>query len=655
MHRCLALCFCWSCWLCTGVVAPSTPSVHGGIVFTESEQVLAPGNPVNLKLAIGEAKFVHFDCENGPADAVISLKTYSETADPLLFLSADPDKQPRFADNDGSSFAHWLGDSSGLHYAIAKGVNPRGGMLGLFNMRKFASEELNAVLTLRCSWIIAFDGLFWDHLRTNEVCPVGIALREDGTEEEAGAMCSGHGKCEQHGECLCDSGHTGPACEYKTYDVVVNQDFNFELAVGQYQYFRVRVPSRFPGGYVQVFLKSSTPLVVLLRRNDLPSKNDYDSSNFDDWLNHRNQTDIKLKVTASDGVTAAPTGGAHDIGGPPPAREDNDGVGNNYGDDDAGVDSKAFGAPRTGEKSGAALGLGSRRLEALSGESRFVFVGIYHHRRYGATVGASVRGNVDIALRQDEFFVSEGGEVPTSWTSDLYDNFHDLRNVEYANSEAYPDGEQFMYDLEIKHEETVHQEVRLFSDRLTLLHLNNVHQLKHMSLTFRSGPKITHVLTASMAAPKTLFDFDDQAPQGGAGLNDMEENKFVIHAHNRQNIWCAIFSKANGYTQITSVAYGSSDGDSASSSGFAVLLVFCLACCLAGGLRIFSDGDEPGASLLERLGNMGGSRWRAHESSVALASLTQGGSSQGFSGSDIIDQSMEDQYLHRGGLGDEGL
>lgn len=262
---------------------------------------------------------------------------------------------------------------------------------------------------------------------------------------------------------------------------------------------------------------------------------------------------------------------------------------------------------------------------------------------------------MDIALKADEYFAYESGVVPKSWTSDLYDTFHDLRSVENADSEVYPDGEQFMYDLEIKHEETVHREVRLFRDRLTLLHLKNVNELKHMSLTFRSGPKITHVLTASGAAPKTLFDFDDQAGQQGFGDTD---KKFVIHARHQQNIWCAIFSKANGYTQITSAA-GGSDGHSGSSS-FAVVLVFGLVCCLSGGLRRFSDGlrrfsddDEPGISLIERLGNIVASRSGAGETAASLTSLT--GPMQGFSGSDVIDQSVEDRFLHRGGLGDEGL
>lgn len=778
--------------------------MEGDIDAAETEQVLAPGNPVQIGLAVGQSQFLRFTCDNGPADAIVTLKTYSENADPLLFLSLDPDTPPNFAGNDASSFAHWLEDSSGHHYAKVKGVGPRGGMLGLFNMRRFASEALDAILILRCSSVIAFDGLFWDHLTTSGVCPEGIVPLEDGRGDQAGAMCSGHGECEKHGECSCDSGHSGPACEHKKYDVVGNQDFKFDLGPGQYQYFRVHIPPRFAGGYVQVNLKSSMPMVMLMRSDSLPSKTKYDLSNFDDWVNHRNQTDLKLMVPASKGTATAPMGGAYGMNGPPPEIDDNDGMGYGYDNsqEDAGYgyDSQRFGMPGNGNRNEVgtpASGSGRRALEDLmsnlseawspsdifrqasqrqelpsththvhnrrlasspqvcaslekllprlahplcntaevnscssncmdclncvqtsddrmpcsascqackapkcnqalaacasdttcSGpeaskcesscgsnciscldtkdqrcelcrccesclplsskchqdgtawESRYVFIAVYHHRRYSEP-GVLAQGKVDVALSEDEYFASSGGTVPKSWTSDLYDTFLDLRYIERADSEAYPDGEQFMYDLEITHEETVHQEVRLFRDRLTLLHLKNVLQLQHMSLSFKSGPKITHVLTSSRAAPRTLFDFDDAPVQG---LTDLLLNKVVIHARRRQDIWCAIFAKEDGYVQITSVAHGNSEEKSGNAS-FPVVLLFCSVC----GFLVLSG---KGRSLLQRLVGMVTTP-AGHQST---ASLGEGAALQGYSGSDAVDQSVEDQYLHRGGLGDEGL
>lgn len=277
-----------------------------------------------------------------------------------------------------------------------------------------------------------------------------------------------------------------------------------------------------------------------------------------------------------------------------------------------------------------------------------MFVGIYHHRRLSASLGPA-KAQVDVALKADEFFVRNGESVSKSWTSLLYDTFHDLRHAEFANSGNYPSGEQFMYDLEIKQEETIHEEVRLYRDRLTLLHLQNVHQLRHLSLSFNSGPQITHVLATSGAAPKTLFDFYDEPVQG---LDDAGQNTVVIAANDGESMWCAIFSKVDGYTQITSKAYGSPKGDSGGNYGFAVMLVFGLVCgflMLNGGFTS-RHSDERGPSLLERLGSMVRSR-AGHESTTSLTR----GHLQGYSGSDVIDRSVEDQYLHRGGLGDEGL
>eukprot|EP00930_Biecheleria_cincta_P059540 TRINITY_DN4524_c0_g2_i1.p1 TRINITY_DN4524_c0_g2~~TRINITY_DN4524_c0_g2_i1.p1 ORF type:complete len:836 (-),score=147.90 TRINITY_DN4524_c0_g2_i1:159-2666(-) len=827
-QRWLIFC-CWGCWLSRGA---TDSSAADSIDVTESEQVLAPGNPVQVSLAVGQSQFLRFTCDNGPADAIVYLTSYSENADPLLFLSVDPDEPPNFAGNDASSFAHWLEDSSGHHYATIKGVSPQGGMLGLFNMRKFASEDLDAVLTLRCSAIIAFDALFWDHLTTSGVCPIGIMPLEDGRGNQAATMCSGHGECEKDGECSCDSSHSGPACEHKKYDVVGNQDFQFDLGPGQYQYFRVHIPPRFAGGYIQVTLKSSMPMVLLLRSDSLPSKTNYDLSNFDDWVNHRNQTDLKFMVPASKGTLVAPMGGiggAYGMNGPPPEHDDNDGMGYNERED-GGDDSQSTEMPGDGSGNSFGMpapGLGRRRLEDLTSnlseasswpdffrqtsqrqesqsshtqagplqnrrlafapegcanlqqrlprlshgrcnaaevgscsrncmdclrcvqssdnrmacsescqvcmaptcnqalaacasdtsclgpeaskcadscgpcmsfcldikdrrcelcqccesclplsakchggsawESRYAFIAVYHHRRY-AESGVLAQGKIDIALEEDKYFVSAGGAVPKSWTSDLYDTFLDLRHIDRANSDTYPDGEQFMYDLEITQQETVHQEVRLFRDRLTLLHLKNVNQLKHMSLAFKSGPKITHVLTASKAAPKTLFDFDDAPLQASAAPEQTQQrqklwraqqrhtrrrrrthlgdDEVVIHAHRRQNIWCAVFSKENGYVQVTSVAYGSSEeGSGDTDNSFAVVLLFGSIC----GFLMLRGGKV--ASLLRRLfdlpTNLAGHR--------STESISEGSALQGYSGSDAVDQSVEDKYLHRGGLGDEGL
>merc|ERR1740138_2009823 len=157
---------------------------------------------------------MRFSCMGGPADVMISLTTYMERADPLLFLSLDPDRPPSFQQHDATSFGQWREDSKGDHYVIAKGVNPRGGILGLVNMRHFAEEEIDGILKIRCNFIVAFDTLFWDHLRSTSLCPMGSAPVAKGSSLQPSTVsdefCSGHGRCLKHGVCDCDGDHTGP-------------------------------------------------------------------------------------------------------------------------------------------------------------------------------------------------------------------------------------------------------------------------------------------------------------------------------------------------------------------------------------------------------------------------------------------------------------
>ncbi|CAE7225121.1 unnamed protein product [Symbiodinium natans] len=265
--------------------------------------------------------------------AWVTLRSYAERADPLLFLSVDPEFPPSFGGHDSSTFTHWLEDIAGNHYATAKGLGPEGGILRLVNMRKFASEELNAVLSLHCSYLIAFDLLFWEHLRSRSICPTGSGLPPARVAGRLGSpqtqdeleFCSGFGRCDKHGECQCDSKHAGPACEHDKIEILRNDNFHFQVSAGHYQYFRVHVPPRFPGGYVKVEISGSAPLVVLVRYDDLPTKASYDLSNFDDWINHRSHTVLKFKVEASGGVGAPGGPPAFDgpesfgLGGRPPA------------------------------------------------------------------------------------------------------------------------------------------------------------------------------------------------------------------------------------------------------------------------------------------------------------------------------------------------
>jgi hypothetical protein len=279
----------------------------------ERDVVLVPKEPYEVTVGIGQAKFLNFNCMGGPADVIISLSTYSERADPLLFLSLDPDAPPSFQQHDASSFGQWREDEGGDHYVVAKSVSPKGGILGLVNMKHFAGEELRGILGIRCSFIIAFDTLFWEHLQSDAVCPVGGHFSK-GQLIQSDEPCSGHGQCGTEGDCVCNGGWTGPACEHSQKDFVVTAEgrYKFKVANGRYQYFRVKVPSHFRGGFLEVSVTSEAPVVLLVRGNGLPTKSNFELSNFDDWVNQQNTTTLRYKVAAADELV----GPAYATGGP---------------------------------------------------------------------------------------------------------------------------------------------------------------------------------------------------------------------------------------------------------------------------------------------------------------------------------------------------
>merc|ERR1719410_390889 len=176
--------------------------------------------------------------------------------------------------------------------------------------------------------------------------------------------------------------------------------------------------------------------------------------------------------------------------------------------------------------------------------NRFVFVGIYKHRRF-LFDGGTVNATATISLTADPNFERE--ELPSSWVADLYDPFHDIRSLEITQQKVYPDGEQFIYQLRLPPSEEVRLEVRLYHDRMTLLHLQNIASGNDMVLEFRNGPNITHVLQSSRAAPKTFFDFDIVPTQVSRRVKITASSP----SSSSSSIWCAIFGAADGYVQIT--------------------------------------------------------------------------------------------------------
>jgi len=286
--------------------------------------------------------------------------------------------------------------------------------------------------------------------------------------------------------------------------------------------------------------------------------------------------------------------------------------------------------------------------EQNENDKRFVFVGIYNHRRYWNDLGDVVEAEANITLRSDLDFRRE--HLPSSWIEGLYDPFLDLRSLDITQEGIYPQGEQYIYDLNLDGRETLRMEVKLFKSRLTLLHIENVAQASRMLIQFMPGPNITHVLSSSQAAPKTFFDFDN--------IHTQVQRSVTIPSFNKPYIWCAIFGAADGYVQVVAKSFGEHP-ETSPPLGFAMVCVLGLVgglvvlALIYGGAQKIGErfGADSSVPLSERFVNLVRNQ-KPHEST---ASLTRAGSLSGYIGSDVIDRSVEDQYLHRGGIGDDGI
>lgn len=64
-------------------------------------------------------------------------------------------------------------------------------------------------------------------------------------------------------------------------------------------------------------------------------------------------------------------------------------------------------------------------------ETRYVFVGILHHRRYKGE-RPKISASASVKLVEDQEFLLSPPQ--RTWTAELYDQFLDLRNVEITNA-----------------------------------------------------------------------------------------------------------------------------------------------------------------------------------------------------------------------------
>jgi len=732
---------------------------------SDAGELLKPTSTMMVKLGIGEAKNVHFSCMGGPADAIVHFTSYAERADPLLFLSLDPSRLPTYNQHDASTFAQWREDSSGDHYVIAKGVGPQGGLLQLLNTKHFGSEELMGFLQIRCSFIIAFDTLFWDPLKLSSICPVGSSFQAPTLQNSAEHFCSGHGKCSSNGKCQCDSDFVGPACEHSKKDVVVAADghYRFKVETGRYQYFKIKIPPRFSGGYLSVNVMAKQPVVVLVRENDIPTKSNFELSNFDDWLDHDYLTSLKFPVKPASALQQPASSQASPQGFPrrllDELREDSDSI-TSWSDllqksslapkaesrrldtglpplqECSGVAPKGLGGPAcetegfhgcqsscsrcmtcvkggfdgrgdmgcsdacdacTSAACAANLaycagnvscdGEDARTCDAgcsnclacfdsndpkctgcrcclhclpiaakctlgegLQDNHREVYVAVFNHRRYYNEM-SSIAASANIQLVADPSFVST--PAPGDWIATLYDSFQDIRVLGLTQREVYPEGQQFVFNVDLSTTPGIGLQVQLFRDRLTLLRISGVGQeVGKVLVDFDGkGPNITHVLSSSQAAPKTFFDFDRRHEHRDGHL------EVPIHQPGSGTVWLAMFAGADGVTlaRVTSEASPGEAPDYGYGFGVFLWVLGGIAVCFVVYNRLDrileGMGMDPEIPLLERLGCL----IRQHTQHESTVGLTRQGSLSGYIGSDELDRSVEEQYLHRGGAGDDGI
>jgi len=693
------------------------------------EVAVAPGQPYHVT-ANEQIKFLRFSCMSGPADAVITLSSYAEHSQPLILLSLNPAVAPTLQMHDGSSFTQWREDNAGDHYLHVRGVSPAGGVIGIVDVKRFANEEFDGILRIKCMPIVVFDTLFWDHLRSEAVCPAGVAQTGKQARTTSGAkdgsiVCSGHGGCGKDGRCICSGEYTGPACEHSKIDIVVKAQgkYSFAIAAGRYQYFRVRIPPRFPGGFLELQLTSDAPLILLARNGDLPTKTSFELSNFDDWINNRNTSSLKFPVSPSEdvqqhaipsvlhpqlpegapattcskkspmlqnptcrlqgflqcetsclsclecvksGVPEDPCTSACTLCKHPLCVDMMSLCAGNMSCSgpearscqvDCGSCLNCF---ESNDKAchgcqccGSCLPIAAKcnvLTNHMAESSRYVFVGVYNHRHY-YNEKKMIQAHGQVKLLADAMYEDKMTKtLPKSWTAELYDPFRTIQTLESTQHDRYPEGEQFIYTIVLGSFDTVPLKVNIFRDRLTLIHVDNTANSAGLELRFAGGPAISHILTSTRAAPKTLFDFNKQ--------HTMQQGSVRIDTERQKHIWCAIFAAADGEIAVTASTLDSQP-TSSGRVGFALFCILALLCglmvlgCVYGNVHKLGDsvGMDTSIPLSERFQNL----IRMPASHESTASLTRANSISSYVGGDSLDPTVEDQYLNRGGFGDDGI
>eukprot|EP00927_Polykrikos_kofoidii_P055186 TRINITY_DN49475_c0_g1_i1.p1 TRINITY_DN49475_c0_g1~~TRINITY_DN49475_c0_g1_i1.p1 ORF type:complete len:725 (-),score=92.78 TRINITY_DN49475_c0_g1_i1:93-2267(-) len=684
----------------------------------EGDGFLTPTQNQIVRAASGKAVLIKAKCPAGPADMMVTFSTFLDI-NPLLVISLDVLGETINYNNIlATSMAHWKGDARGNHYTIAKGVPPEGAIVGLANPGVFGQgDEVEGELSIKCSSVMAFDPLFFHHVMTEGLCPVGYESSVPTSTQQIRAACSRQGICLPTGDCKCNLGFVGAACEHSTSDMVGSGTQEFELSIpsGEWRYFRVTVPPGYAKGMLRVGSFSDYPLVVLVKEGEIPTTSSFDLSNFGDWLSQRTVTMVSYPLAGGEKKTLVSNSFGMDENGKcrsdlglSDTQRQNCATANYHecqaycvacmtcSSEDVGEDCntactqcKSFTCNvQLAACAGSVVCSGSMATTCQSecgvcascvGSldpnckkcdccSSCVPVSLRCMQEKNAPTTREVfvgiynhpgfYNEVPVITGQAQLAVTQSGFVFegdgfNSWVSELYNPFHDLSQFASTGEMLYPDEKKFFYELDLNSYEETTM-VNIFKDRLTLVLIRVPYRMS-VSLRFFSESEVTHVISSTLRSPKTLFDFNQV---------EMLRGQEVITSVDSGSLWIGFFGSANGDVMLSAVGNGlhvSTQRTIPVAYVFAfmcfVLFGFCWVKAINGGsFRV----EEVAAELRMLPGRLRGliHGTRRHES---MTSLTQTRDSSGRKYRHQVmeedaDAIAEEQYVLRGGRGDyEGI
>eukprot|EP00927_Polykrikos_kofoidii_P045728 TRINITY_DN39806_c0_g1_i1.p1 TRINITY_DN39806_c0_g1~~TRINITY_DN39806_c0_g1_i1.p1 ORF type:complete len:721 (-),score=89.02 TRINITY_DN39806_c0_g1_i1:219-2381(-) len=680
--------------------------------------VLTPNQPQTVYAAAGMALLVRTQCLGGPADMMVTFSSLRDDIKPLIVIALDETGSPSDLVPLATSVDNWKEDSRGDHYVIARGVPPNGAISAVINPGILGQgDEIDGWLSVKCAFVMAYDPLFFHHIMSERICPVGT-VSPGAVAQKMDVICSGHGTCLPDGKCSCQLGYAGFACEQMTSDLVATTKTtdSISLASDEWKFWRILVPSSYVGGFLRVESIATSPLVILVSEGTVPTKSDFDESNFGDWLNQSKRSKLSYRLMSEKDITASmPPSTTHgrdrdgkcvaDLG-LSDSQEQNcktsayssckdvcvscmlctssGDVGACNKDCEVCKSFKCNVELATCAGSVACAGSMATRCASECGScvhcsgsldpacatceccaacvpvllrcmqeknapstSRYIYVGIYNHPGYYNTEPV-IHSYVSIDITRSGY--SDKSDMPNSWVEDLYDPFHDLTELATTGQTLYPDGKQFMYNVNLV-SGRAGVVVNVFEGRLTLIQCTES-EVTRWSLGFSGSGKVEHVLVSTVKAPKSLFDFNQVEESVGQRVDLLVESS---------SVWVGLFASSDG-SVLVSFASVSADGFIATGSsagtepsipvGFVVAFVIMLLMWV-----VLSNKAMDLQALLSRIsGFLFGNRRPRGMAPLTRTSDGRRHSEPYHSHSEGEDEAVDEHFLHRGGRDvDDGM